>query len=107
MNSFSRANLENDAHAENNVLADFSPCIYLKLRTVPLDHVVQGATMTPETPAFPLSKKLLDVLACPVCKTGLAVQGSATLRCNTCSRIYPIRDGIPILLEQESTRETL
>lgn len=52
-------------------------------------------------------KELLDVLACPVCKTALAMKGDTALRCNTCQRVYPIRDGIPILLEQESTKDKI
>lgn len=52
------------------------------------------------------SKELLDILACPVCKTPLALQGEEKLKCSTCSRVYPIRDGIPILLEDEATLDT-
>ncbi|HWR36209.1 MAG TPA: Trm112 family protein [Clostridia bacterium] len=52
-----------------------------------------------------LPKDLLDVLACPVCKTPLAMKGDDALKCSNCLRVYPIRDGIPVLLEQESTIE--
>ena len=52
-----------------------------------------------------ISKELLDILACPVCKTSLSLAGAEKLKCFTCNRSYPIRDGIPILLEEEATLE--
>lgn len=46
-------------------------------------------------------KQLLDVLVCPVpeCRKplNLATDGSF-LQCTGCRRIYPVRDGIPVLL---------
>ena len=51
-----------------------------------------------------ISKELLDILACPVCKAPLSLE-SESLRCTQCRRIYPIRDGIPILLEEEARLE--
>jgi uncharacterized protein len=46
-------------------------------------------------------KKLLDALVCPVpeCRkpfTLAADEGS--LQCTGCGRVYPVRDGIPVLL---------
>ncbi len=49
-----------------------------------------------------ISQDLLDVLACPVCKTPLKVTAPDKLQCVSCRRLYPIRDGIPILLEEEA-----
>ncbi|MBZ5629970.1 MAG: Trm112 family protein [Acidobacteriia bacterium] len=51
-----------------------------------------------------ISKELLDILACPVCKAPLSL-GTDTLKCSACRRVYPIRDGIPILLEEEGRIE--
>ncbi len=48
-----------------------------------------------------INKELLDVLACPVCKLPLS-PGTDCLKCAACRRVYPIRDGIPILLEEEA-----
>ena len=45
---------------------------------------------------------LLEILACPACRQGLAVQDD-TLQCVACGRIYPVRDGIPILLVDQAT----
>jgi uncharacterized protein YbaR (Trm112 family) len=52
-----------------------------------------------------ISQELLDILACPVCKTSLVLADPEKLKCSTCNRVYPIRDSIPILLEEEATLE--
>jgi uncharacterized protein YbaR (Trm112 family) len=51
--------------------------------------------------------KLLEILACPVCRKPLVLHGEDRLKCNECKRVYPIRNGIPILIEHEATIETL
>jgi uncharacterized protein YbaR (Trm112 family) len=51
-----------------------------------------------------ISKQLLEILACPACKSPLSL-GEETLKCSSCSRVYPIRDGIPILLVEEASVE--
>ena len=51
-----------------------------------------------------ISQDLLDILACPVCKTPLDLTASGKLQCISCRRLYPIRDGIPILLESEAQK---
>ena len=48
-----------------------------------------------------INPKLLDILACPACKTKVVLQ-EARLICTQCGRRYPIRDGIPILLVEEA-----
>jgi len=50
---------------------------------------------------------LLRVIACPVCRKPLVLRGEESLKCNECKRVYPIRNGIPILLEPEATIEPL
>lgn len=45
-------------------------------------------------------KELLDIFVCPVpaCRKSLALaQDGNSLRCTGCGRIYPVRDGIPVL----------
>jgi uncharacterized protein YbaR (Trm112 family) len=50
-----------------------------------------------------LDKDLLDLLVCPACKAALNYDSErATLTCAQCRRVYPIRDGIPILLIDEA-----
>lgn len=50
-----------------------------------------------------ISQFLLDVLACPVDKSAvLLAQDEQSLICQQCGRAYPIRDGIPVMLVDES-----
>ncbi len=48
-----------------------------------------------------IDARLLEVLACPVCKTGVTLEGP-WLVCAQCGRRYPIRDGIPVMLVEEA-----
>lgn len=53
-----------------------------------------------------IDRDLLSILACPECKTPLALdEERGVLKCGKCHRIYPIRDGIPVLLKEEATVE--
>jgi uncharacterized protein YbaR (Trm112 family) len=52
-----------------------------------------------------MDTKLLDILACPVCKGPLVlVRESRELVCRADRLAYPIRDGIPVMLEEEARR---
>lgn len=49
-----------------------------------------------------MNKKLLDILACPICKMPLDFfPAQERLVCRGERLAFPIRDGIPILLEVE------
>ena len=48
-----------------------------------------------------IDQKLLDILACPLCKTEVKLHGDR-LVCVQCGRRYPIRDGIPVMLIEEA-----
>jgi uncharacterized protein YbaR (Trm112 family) len=48
-----------------------------------------------------IPKDLLDILACPVCKKPVELRDDG-LVCGSCRKAYPIRDGIPIMLIEES-----
>ena len=48
-----------------------------------------------------IEKALLDILACPACKTVVRLEGDR-LVCTECGRRYPIRDGIPVMLIEEA-----
>jgi len=51
-----------------------------------------------------IPQELLDILVCPVCKKSLTEsQTGDSLKCAECRRVYPVRDGIPILLVDEAT----
>lgn len=44
-----------------------------------------------------IDPKLLEILACPACKTPVREEGER-LVCAQCGRRYPIREGIPVML---------
>ena len=50
-----------------------------------------------------LDKKLLAILACPLCKGTLHYdQTTQELLCYADSLAFPIRDGIPVMLDHEA-----
>ncbi len=53
----------------------------------------------------PIDEKLLQILACPLCKTPVDLKDENRLVCVQCHRAYPIRDGIPIMLADEASFE--
>ncbi len=68
-----------------------------------------------------IDEKLLEILACPLCKTEVKLKKKMVrdphhpeqsrgneqeyLVCVKCRRMYPIRDGIPIMLIDEAVIE--
>lgn len=49
-----------------------------------------------------LSKELLDILCCPKCHGSLSYDPAAnTLTCTKCSKVYRIKDDIPIMLPDD------
>ena len=56
-----------------------------------------------------LDPALLDILACPDCKSPLraddaAANGEGELVCTGCGLAYPVRDDIPVLLVDEARK---
>ena len=50
-----------------------------------------------------MDKKLLELLVCPKCKGKLGYDKKADeLVCETDQLAYPVRDGIPVMLEEEA-----
>ena len=50
-----------------------------------------------------ISQDLLEILCCPKCKGDLALTASPEgLTCASCGLLYPIRDGIPVMLIEEA-----
>lgn len=50
-----------------------------------------------------MDPRLLEILVCPVCKSPLDYRKEAQeLVCKPCRLAYPIRDGIPVMLEDEA-----
>lgn len=56
---------------------------------------------------MPIDEALAAIIICPDCRGSLvetAHDGVEELTCQGCGLIYPIRDGIPVLLVDEATR---
>ena len=52
---------------------------------------------------MPISKELLEILACPKCKGDIYLNSAGDgLICKTCSLVYPIKDDIPVMLIDEA-----
>ena len=52
-----------------------------------------------------MDTKLLDILACPVCKGPLVhVRDPEQLICRADRLSFPVREGIPVMLEEEATQ---
>ena len=50
-----------------------------------------------------MDKKLLDILACPLCKSSLIYnKDQQELICKADRLAFPIRDDIPVMLEDEA-----
>ena len=52
---------------------------------------------------MPISPELLEILACPQCKSKVEMKPDGSgLKCVQCKRVYPIRDDIPVMLVDEA-----
>ena len=52
-----------------------------------------------------MDSKLLDILVCPLCKGPLLYKKSqAELVCKPCRLAYPVKDDIPVMLEDEARK---
>ncbi|HOI51129.1 Trm112 family protein [Azonexus sp.] len=50
-----------------------------------------------------MDARLLEILVCPICKGPLEFRKAAQeLVCKPCKLAYPIRDDIPVMLEDEA-----
>ncbi|WP_300454187.1 Trm112 family protein [Accumulibacter sp.] len=50
-----------------------------------------------------MDARLLDILVCPICKANLEYRkAAAELVCRPCRLAFPVRDGIPIMLQNEA-----
>lgn len=56
---------------------------------------------------FVLDPKLLNILVCPVSKAPLVYnEETQELMCKASGLAYPVRDGIPVMLEEEARAMT-
>lgn len=52
-----------------------------------------------------MDSKLIDLLVCPLCKGPLVyLKDAQELVCKADRLAFPIRDGIPVMLEEEARR---
>lgn len=52
---------------------------------------------------MPISKDLLDILACPKCKNPVQLTPAGDgLACHQCRLLYPIKEDIPVMLIDEA-----
>ena len=52
-----------------------------------------------------INKELLDILACPKCKGDIRLTEKGDgLICDACKLMYPIKDGIPVMLIDEAVK---
>jgi len=55
-----------------------------------------------------MDKKLIEMLVCPVSKAPLEWNAETQeLVCRASGLAYPVRDGIPVMLEEEARKLTL
>lgn len=53
----------------------------------------------------PFNKELLEILACPACKSKVRLESDRLICTNSpCGLQYPIREGIPVMLIEEAAR---
>lgn len=55
-----------------------------------------------------LDAKLLEILACPACQGDVrlleVLDGDSKIICTKCARKYPIKNGIPVLIADQSEK---
>jgi uncharacterized protein YbaR (Trm112 family) len=52
-----------------------------------------------------IDQELLDILACPKCKGDIRLTEKGDgLICDACKLMYPIKDGIPVMLIDEAVK---
>jgi hypothetical protein len=54
------------------------------------------------TRAVAIDPRLLELLVCPACRADIREE-AAGLACQGCGRVYPVRDGIPVMLPEEAS----
>jgi uncharacterized protein YbaR (Trm112 family) len=54
-----------------------------------------------------MDARLLEILVCPVCKGPLDYRkAQSELVCRACRLAYPVKDDIPVMLEEEARQVT-
>ena len=52
---------------------------------------------------MPIDRELLEDLVCPACRGTVSEQAADHgIECAGCGRVYPVRDGIPVMLVDQA-----
>jgi uncharacterized protein len=55
---------------------------------------------------MPITPELLEILVCPACHGRLELKpDSSGLKCVECHRLYPVRDGVPVMMVDQASIE--
>jgi len=69
---------------------------------LPAERCIQRTAVGRRFPV-PLDARVLEILCCPSCRgTIRQLPEDEGLECLSCRRVYPILDGIPVMLIEES-----
>jgi hypothetical protein len=61
---------------------------------------------TPATTTSEVPGRLLQMLACPICKNPVSYnEETGRLHCGSCKKSYPVDNGIPVLLIHQALDE--
>ena len=86
---------------------DASPC--LRVSVVNWAHARQdsGDRLVPAyNIVIMIPEDLFELMACPVCIQPLVRRANPeALQCTQCHRVYPVRDGLPVMLIDQATIE--
>jgi uncharacterized protein YbaR (Trm112 family) len=53
-----------------------------------------------------IDQKFIEILACPKCKGSVTLMTSGEgIKCESCGLVYPIREGIPVMLIEEARED--
>ena len=68
-----------------------------------MDPLAGGEQKQEGVKNMPLSKELLDILACPKCKGDILLNRAGNgLICKACRLVYEVKDDIPVMLIDEA-----
>ena len=62
---------------------------------------VENCNVENKEKGMALNKELIEIMVCPDCR-GKVTETDDFVKCNSCGKRYPIRDGIPIMLISEA-----
>jgi uncharacterized protein YbaR (Trm112 family) len=63
-----------------------------------VNDAAEGAT------ASGLDRTLLEIIRCPACRARFEEPAAHELTCSGCGLVYPVRNGVPVLLVDEARR---